>query len=172
MALPVETAVWPERLASLHREHYRSLVRLASLLLGDVGTSEEVVQDAFVRLQVRRSGPRDPERAAAYLRTAVINGARSQIRRRNVRERYLGRRTVAPWGPSAEAGALIGAEQQRVLAALECLPDRQREAIALRFYLDLSEADIAAAMKVTPGSVKTHIHRGLATLSELLEEQR
>jgi RNA polymerase sigma factor (sigma-70 family) len=98
--------------------------------------------------------------------------ARSQIRRRKVRERYLGRRTVAPWGPSAEAGALIGAEQQRVLAALECLPDRQREAIALRFYLDLSEADIAAAMKVTPGSVKTHIHRGLATLSELLEEQR
>jgi RNA polymerase sigma-70 factor (sigma-E family) len=159
-----------DALAVLHREHYRDLVRLASLLLGDRESSEEVVQDAFVRMQLRWGGLRDLDKAPAYARSAVLNGARSLLRKRKVRDRHAERRTVIGVAPSAESGALMTEEHQRVVAALRRLPDRQREALALRFYLDLSEADIAAAMGVSTGSVKTHVHRGLAALSQLLEE--
>jgi RNA polymerase sigma factor (sigma-70 family) len=77
-----------------------------------------------------------------------------------------------PDGAAADVGALASEEQARVLAALRRLPVRQREALVLRYYADLSEAEIAAAMGVSAGSVKTHAHRGLATLAELLGEDR
>ena len=80
-------------------------------------------------------------------------------------------RRSRPW-ISPETAALADADHERVVAALRRLPDRQREALALRFYLDLSEAEMASAMKVSPGSVKTHVHRGLAALARLLEEER
>src|SRR5215207_566207 len=83
-------------LAGLHREHYAALVRLASLVLGDVGLAEQVVQDAFVKLHLRWRGLRRLDRAPAYLRSAVLNGARSQLRHHKVRDRNLARRTVAP----------------------------------------------------------------------------
>jgi RNA polymerase sigma-70 factor (sigma-E family) len=157
-----------DTLADLHRRHYRDLVRLASLLLSDVPSSEEVVQDAFVRLQLRWGGLRDLDRAPAYLRSAVLNGARSQLRKRKVRDRHAERRTVQAVTASAEAGALASADHERVVAAMRQLPDRQREALALRFYLDLSEAEMAEAMGVSAGSVKTHVHRGLAALAGAL----
>jgi len=154
--------------ADLHRAEYRNLVRLARLLLDDVATSEEVVQDAFVALQLRRRGLRDPERAAAWLRSAVLNGARSQLRRRRVRERLLPR--PGPDGAPADRGALAADEHRRVVEALRGLPRRQQEALVLRFYLELSERETAEAMGVSAGSVKTHVHRGLAALTPLLEE--
>jgi RNA polymerase sigma-70 factor (sigma-E family) len=157
-------------LATLHREHYRSLVRLATLLLGDVGLSEQVVQDAFVRLQVRWGGLRRLDLAPAYLRSAVLNGARSQLRRQRVRERFNVRRTVVPLMVTPEAAAVADDDRERVVAALRRLSDRQREALALRYYLELSEDEIAAAMGISPGSVKTHVSRGLANLSDLLTE--
>lgn len=161
-----------DTLADLHRAHYRSLVRLAYLLLGDQGRSEEVVQDAFVKLQLRWGGLRQVDKAPAYLRSAVLNQARSALRHRKVVDRHDARRTVEPASLSPEAAALAGVDHERVVAALRLLPDRQREALALRFYLDLSEAEMAAAMKVSSGSVKTHVHRGLAALARLLEEER
>jgi RNA polymerase sigma-70 factor (sigma-E family) len=173
MVLPLRrsasTTVDP--LAELHREHYRSLVRLATLLLGDVGSSEEVVQDAFVRLHLKWGGLRDLDRAPAYLRSAVMNGARSLLRKRKVRDRHAERRAVISVAPSAESGAMADTERARIVDAMRHLPDRQREALALRYYLDLSEADTAAAMGVSAGSVKTHVHRGLAALSEVLGEE-
>ncbi len=153
---------------ALFRQEYVSLVRLASLLLGDRAASEEVVQDAFVRLQTGWSRIRDPQKAPAWLRSAVLNGARSTIRRRVVRRRGL--EPVPDVAPSAEAGALVADEHRRMVAALRRLPVRQREAVTLRFYLDLSEAATAEAMGVSNGSVKTHVHRGLAALQTLLEE--
>jgi RNA polymerase sigma-70 factor (sigma-E family) len=159
-----------DALATLHREHYRSLVRLGSLVLGDVGLAEQVVQDAFVKLQLRWGGLRRLDRAPAYLRSAVLNGARSQLRRQRVRDRHDARLTVAPWGATPETTALGQAEQDRIVTALRRLPDRQREALALRYYLDLPEGEIAAAMGVSAGSVKTHVHRGLASLAALLGE--
>jgi RNA polymerase sigma-70 factor (sigma-E family) len=157
-------------LAALHRDHYRSLVRLAAVLLGDVGRSEEVVQDAFVRLQTRLGGLRRVDAAPAYLRSAVLNGARSQLRRQHVRDRHAARPAAPTAAPSAEATALLDGEHDRVMHALRQLPERQREALALRYYLDLSEAEMAAAMGIAAGSVKTHLHRGLASLAGLLEE--
>ena len=158
-------------LADLHREHYASLVRLASLVLADVGLAEQVVQDAFVKLHLRWGGLRQLDRAPAYLRSCVLNGARSQLRRQKVRDRHDARRTVAPAAGTPEASAVAAAEHERVVAALRRLPERQREALALRYFLDLPEAEIAAAMGVSAGSVKTHVHRGLAALTQLLGEK-
>jgi RNA polymerase sigma-70 factor (sigma-E family) len=171
--LPGRTATTDDAITVLHREQYRSLVRLASLLLGDVGASEEVVQDAFVKLQLRWGGLRDISKAPAYLRSAVLNGARSRLRHKKVRERYDARRSAsAADAASAESGAMASEDHRRVVAALRRLPDRQREALALKFYLDLSEAEIADSMGCSTGSVKTHVHRGIATLTTLLEEDR
>lgn len=156
-------------LESVYREHYRSLVRLGSLLIDDVGTCEELVQDAFVK--VWRRGPvlRDPDRLPAYLRSAVLNGARSHLRRSVVARRHL----QAVPDPSDEPGpSPFTGEEARVLAALRSLPDRQREVLALRYYLDLSEAEIATTLGISAGSVKTHAHRGLATLADRLEDLR
>jgi RNA polymerase sigma-70 factor (sigma-E family) len=155
-------------LAGLHRDHYAALVRLASLVLGDVGLAEQVVQDAFVKLHMRWGGLRQLDRAPAYLRSAVLNGARSQLRHHKVRDRHDARRTVPPTVASPEHAALERAEHERVVVALRLLPERQREALALRYYLDLPEVEIAAAMGVSAGSVKTHLHRGLATLARSL----
>jgi len=155
-------------LAALHRDHYALLVRLASVVLGDPGLAEQIVQDAFVKLAVRRGGFRRIDNPPAYLRAMVLNGCRSHLRHRAVGDRYDARRTVAVAVPTPEAEALAQAEQDRMVAALRRLPERQREALVLRYYLDLPEAEIADAMRVSPGSVKTHLHRGLAALAHQL----
>jgi len=144
-------------LADLHRAEYRSLVRLAAVL-GDRAVAEEIVQDAFVRTHVAGARVRDP---LAYVRRAVINGARSSLRRRRVRER-------AAW---PEAGVALPEDHREVIDALRRLPRRQRECLVLRYYLDLSEADIAAALGISTGSVKQHSHRGLAALQIALKEE-
>jgi RNA polymerase sigma-70 factor (sigma-E family) len=159
-----------DALATLHRDHYASMVRLAVVVLGDLGLAEQVVQDAFVKLQVRWGGIRDIEAAPAYLRSAVLNGARSQLRRHKVRDRFARRRTVDPATTTPEASALVRDDQDRMVKALRQLSDRQREALTLRYYLDLPEAEIAATMGVSQGSVKTHLHRGLANLAAILDE--
>jgi RNA polymerase sigma-70 factor (sigma-E family) len=155
-------------LAAAYREHYRSLVRLASLLVEDVGRCEEIVQDAFVKVWRRPPDLSGEDRLPAYLRSAVLNGARSHLRHRGVERRHL--HAVAT--PAAAPDAHLPEDDARVLAALRSLPDRQREVLALRYYLDLSEAEIAATLDISPGSVKTHAHRGLATLAERLEDLR
>ena len=171
-ALPTPTAA--EAVAVLFRAQYLPLVRLASLLLGDRGAGEEVVQEAFVKLQLGWGRVRDPERAPAWLRSTVLNGARSRLRRRRVRSSL--RSLPAPATSSAapaETAVLAVEAHQRMITALRHLPLRQREALVLRFYLDLSEAETAAAMGLSAGSVKTHVHRGLAALrTELGEEDR
>jgi RNA polymerase sigma-70 factor (sigma-E family) len=155
--------------ASLFRSEYRGLVRMAALLLDEVGASEEVVQDAFVKLQSGWGRLRDPAKAPAWLRSAVLNGARSRLRHRQVSRRHL--QMVPPPAPSAEAGAMLGDEHRKMMAALRALPLRQREALVLKFYVNLPEADIATAMDVSPGTVKTHVHRGLAALQSTLGQE-
>lgn len=159
-------------LAALHRDNYRALVRLATVVVGDVGLAEQVVQDAFVRLALRWRGLRGLDNPAAYLQRSVLNGCRTLLRRHRVEERHGARRTVQAAITGPEPAALAGEEQARVMAALRRLPERQREALVLRFYLDLPEAEMAAAMGVSAGSVKTHVHRGLAGLAALLEDDR
>lgn len=156
----------------LFREHYRPLVRLASILVDDVGTCEELVQDAFVAVMRRSTVWADPACAPAYLRSAVLNGARSHLRKQQVRRRWLLRAPSPGHQPAADTRALLDAETDTMLAALRRLPARQREVLALRFYLELSEAEIADALGISPGSVKTHAHRGLAALAGHVGEDR
>lgn len=154
-------------LRDLYEEHRWSLVRLASLLLRDPVEAEEVVQDAFVQAHVSWDRLRDPTKALPYLRSAVLNGARSRLRHRRVVERFD---PGAPGvGPSPEAALEAGDDRRQLMAALRSLPDRQRECLVLRYYLDLSEAEIAATLGISAGSVKTHTHRGLAALAARME---
>jgi RNA polymerase sigma-70 factor (sigma-E family) len=159
-------------LADLHREHYRSLVKLASLLIDDRATCEEVVQDAFVAVFRSAARLRDESKLPAYLRSAVLNGARSQLRKRQVRTRL--RVVDAPISEvaSAESGALLADEQRAMIDALRTLPDRQRDVLVLRFYLDLPESAIAETLGIGPGTVKTHTRRGLDALARELESRR
>jgi RNA polymerase sigma-70 factor (sigma-E family) len=153
----------------LYLQHYRALVRLAAVLVRDTPTAEEVVQDAFVAMHDGWHRLKDTEKALAYLRQAVVNKSRSVLRHRMVVEKTL--QNAPPDMPSAEHGALVLLERSAVVAALLELPARQREAIVLRYYLDLSEAQIAAAMRITRGAVKSHTSRGMAALRAALEQE-
>ena len=156
-------------ITELYGAHYRSLVRLATLLVHDISTAEEVVQDSFVALHAGLHRLRDSEKTLSYLRAAVVNRSRSVLRHRVVVDRNAPK--PAPDMPSAEHGALTLIERSSVVAALRSLPDRQREVVVLRFYGDLSEAQIAAAMGITRGAVKSHSSRAMASLRSVLERE-
>ena len=153
----------------IYTQHYRALVRLAALLVRDTPTAEEVVQDAFVAMHGGWQRLRDTEKALAYLRQAVVNRSRSVLRHRTVVDKNL--QKAPPDMPSAEHGAMVLLERHAVVAALRQLPDRQREAIVLRYYADLSEAEIAAAMGISRGAVKSHTARGMSALRIALERE-
>jgi RNA polymerase sigma-70 factor (sigma-E family) len=158
-----------EAVTRLFAAHYRTLVRTASLLLADSGRAEEIVSDAYVALHAHWRRLRDTDKALAYLRAAVVNRSRSALRHRRVVERHLATTTLGPDAPSAEAGALDRIRHVAMIAALAELPARQREALVLRFYADLSEAEIAEAMGCSRGSVKSHTSRGVAALRARME---
>jgi RNA polymerase sigma-70 factor (sigma-E family) len=157
-----------QAIEQLYAAHWRQLVRLSVLLVRDVGTAEEIVQDAFVAAHGRWSRLRDPDRALAYLRQAVVNRSRSALRHRAVVERHVARERAAADAPSPDDGALASERREAVLDAMRALPQRQREVLALRYYLDLSEAEIAEALGISRGAVKSHASRGSAALRELL----
>src|ERR1700685_4516027 len=148
--------------------HDRALVRLAALLVRDTPTAEEVVQDSFVAMHGGWQRLRDAEKALAYLRQAVVNRSRSVLRHRTVIDKNL--QKAPPDMPSAEHGALVLLERSAVVAALRGLPDRQREALVLRYYADLSEAEIAPTMGISRGAVKSHTARGMSALRAALEQ--
>ncbi len=166
---PAPRGEWSMDLAviELYSMHYTALVRLAAMLVRDTPTAEEVVQDSFVAMHDGWDRLRDTEKALAYMRQAVVNRSRSVLRHRMVVEKN--QQKPPPDMPSAEHGALALVERSAVIAALRDLPERQREAIVLRYYADLSEAEIAAAMKISRGAVKSHTSRGMAALRLALE---
>ena len=157
------------QVTALFQAHATGLVRLAMLMLGDQGAAEDVVQDAFLGLYRRWAALRDPDRAVAYARSSVLNGCRDALRRRS---RKIPAALLEPDAESAEARTLLGEEHREVLAALRRLPSRQREAVVLRHCLGLPEAEVAAAMKVSRGTVKSTSHRGLAALAKILKEDQ
>jgi RNA polymerase sigma-70 factor (sigma-E family) len=168
VSLVTERPAWTadEALEQLYAAHWRQLVRLSVLLVRDVGTAEEVVQDAFVAVHARWSRLREPEKALAYLRQAVVNGSRSTLRHRAVVARHAAaERLVDAPDPTPASD-----RREAVLDAMRALPDRQREVLALRYYLDLTEADIADALGISRGAVKSHASRGAAALRALLQE--
>jgi RNA polymerase sigma-70 factor (sigma-E family) len=156
-----------DELAEAFRTHRAELVRLAAFILGDRGGGEDVVQDVFARMHQRGSTMNgDP---LPYLRSAVINGCRTTLRRRLVIRRHAEKQWACPPLTTEEA-ALLSEERRRVLVALAALPRRRREVLVLRFYLDLSEAEIADTLGISPGTVKSSAARGLAALARALKE--
>ncbi len=141
--------------AEFYRAEYLGMVRLAFGLVDTPEAAEEITQDAFAKVFERWSRLQNP---GGYLRTAVVNGARSELRKREVRRRIrLGR----PQGAAAE--------QDYLLDALERLPTRRKTALVLRYYGDLSEREIAEAMGIRPGTVKSLLSGGLAQLREVID---
>lgn len=167
--MPVVTDRRGEAVAALFDAHYAGLCRLATLLLDDPGQAEEAVQEAFLRTFVGWKRLRHPERAGAYLRAAVVNQCRSRGRRRVTEQR--GNRAV--WTDVTDDAGEPDVERTgdvlAVLEAVRSLPTRQREAVVLRYYADLSEAEVAQALGCSIGTVKSQLFKARATLSRLLE---
>ena len=156
----------PRTLEDLYREHRMRFVRLAMLLVDTPATAEDVVQEAFTGLHRHWSGLRDENAALGYLRTAVVNGSRSVLRRRRTARDYTPPHTAH--ARSAESSAMLSAEHQAVVSALGRLPRRQREVLVLRYYGGLSEAEIAEAAGISPGTVKSTASRGVHALSQII----
>ena len=161
-----------EAVSQLFAAHYTSLVRLAFLLVRNSGEAEEIVQDAYVALHGRWRRLAEPERALGYLRRSVVNAARSSHRHNAVADRHLATTAGAAQQVerSAEDHAMDSAIRAAVMEVLQGLPERQREVLVLRYYSDLSEADIAETLGISRGSVKTHASRGIRALRTLVED--
>ena len=157
----------PIDIHGLYTAHWRYLVRLAVLLVDDVASAEDVVQDAFVALHRRSGALRDPDAALGYLRASVVNLSRSVLRRRQVARKHL---KVAE--PEATAAAdhdvLVRDEHRAALAAVRALPRHQREVLILRYWSGLSEREIAQTLGISQGAVKSAASRGMATLQRVL----
>jgi len=163
--MTLEQAGVSGRLGELYLEHAPATARFAYLMTGDRALAEDLVQDAFARVIGRLGHLREASAFPAYLRRAVVNLAKNHYRRRSIEQAYLEREGARPsqhiTGPD-----LAAADAMR--RALLALPERQRAAIALRFYEDLSEEQIAAALECRPGTVRSLVSRGMATLREQL----
>jgi len=154
-----------EAITIAYSTHYHPLVRVAVLLLHDVDAAENVVQDAFVAMHREWRRLRDLDQALAYLRRSVLNRARSTVRGQKVVDPH--QLQPMPTGPSAQSG--ITSPHAALMDALRRLPGRQREAVVLRYYADLSEVEIAETMRVSRETVKTHIAHGMTALRHTLE---
>ncbi|WP_443033369.1 SigE family RNA polymerase sigma factor [Streptomyces sp. ACA25] len=154
-------------LTETYQAHYRSLLGLAALLLDDTASCEDVVQEAFIRVHSARSRVREPEKTLAYLRQTVVNLSRSTLRRR-----ILGIKLIPkpmPDAASAEEGAYEQLERAELIKAMRGLQRRQREVLVLRYFADMTEAEVARTLGISAGSVKAYGSRGIAALRVAME---
>lgn len=154
----------------LFRAHRLQMVRLARLLVDDRETAEDVAQDAFTALHRRWPALADEDAAIGYLRISVVNGARSVLRRRRTVRRNP--QPAADWltEEPADGRALLADEHREVMAALQRLPHRQREVIVLRYWSELTEAQIATTLGISIGAVKSSASRGRDSIAAALAE--
>jgi RNA polymerase sigma-70 factor (sigma-E family) len=150
----------------LFRARYLEMVRLAGLLGAD--DPEDIAQEAFTRLMNKEPDLGDAQAALPYLRAIVVNLTRNRHRHLRV-ARLRGPSAAGP--DSCEQSPIAYEDHQEVIAALAGLPSRRREAIVLRYWLDLPEREIAAAMGVSLGTVKSQLSRGLAALAHALQDR-
>lgn len=157
-----------DEFAGVFAAHHPEALRLAYLLTGDASRAEDVVADAFVKVWRRwQRGPVDHPRA--YIRRAVVNETNSRFRRLRLERREAEKRSGDDRGARAHDERLADADE--LFAALRSLSERQRTAIVLRYYADLSEADTAAAMGCSIGTVKSSVSRGLGRMRALVGER-
>jgi RNA polymerase sigma-70 factor (sigma-E family) len=160
--VPVESAA---RFADVYAEHHDRLVRVAFLLTGSATAAEDVTQEAFAKLHERFVRIHNP---GGWLRTVVVNGARNEIRRQRARRRLVERISGTTTDRGVTTAGLGSTATPELIGSLQRLPSRQRAVVVLRFYEDMTEADIAAALNVRLGTVKSSLHRALAALREQL----
>ena len=155
-------------LAELYRTHHLQMVRLARLLVDDTASAEDVVQEAFLGMHRNRRALRDSRAAVGYLRQAVVNQSRSMLRRRRTVRAHL--KVAEPeLAPPADTDVILAEEHQEVLRAVDQLPPRQREVLVLRYWSDMSEAEIADALGISKGTVKSQASRAMATLTKIMQ---
>lgn len=164
MAEEVATSAERGRLEMLYAAHAPGAARLAYLLTGDRALAEDLVQEAFVRMFGRFRDLRQPEAFGAYLRKTVVNLSRAHLRRRGVERSYLEKESR-----TASAHAELAGHDE-MWDALKTLRPRQRAAIVLRYYEDLSEAQTADVLGCAVGTVKSLVSRGLDQLRAGLSE--
>jgi RNA polymerase sigma-70 factor (sigma-E family) len=152
---------------SLYRIHYRSLVRLATLLVGDIATAEEIVQDSFIAVHAAWRRLRDGDRALSYLRQSVVNRSRSVPRHRMTVNRAAP--NPMPGMPGTEQAEIAQLEHSPLVLALRTLPPRQREALVLHYYAGLPEDQIASAMGISRGAVRSHTAQAVVSLRAVLD---
>lgn len=158
-----------EGVERLFRAYRLTMVRLAILLVDDRESAEDVVQEAFAGLHRRWATLASDAVAVAYLRTSVVNGARSMLRRRRTSRRFTPHPLDWTTADAADASVLLAEEHREVLAALKRLPARQREVIVLRYWSELTEPQIAEALGISVGSVKSAASRGRDAIAAILE---
>jgi RNA polymerase sigma-70 factor (sigma-E family) len=170
-----EAAALPDRgdvitaVTDLFRQHHLELVRLALVMVGDLATAEDVVQDAFERLHRGWHRLRQPSSGLTYVRSSVVNGCRSVHRRAAVARKHGPRLAVLPDSSAADAAADAD-DRSEIVTALRRLPRRQREVLVLRYYADLEVAEIARTLRISPSAVRAFKSRGLAALARELRE--
>jgi RNA polymerase sigma-70 factor (sigma-E family) len=167
---PADVDLAARTVAAVFREHHGELVRLALLMVGDLATAEDVVQDVYASLHKRWSRVAADDAPLPYVRACVLNGCRSVLRRRGLARRAGALHQAVEHDASAESEVILSEDRRAVLAALARLPRRRREVLVLRYYLGLSEAEIAAVLGISPGTVKSTAARGLAALARDLGE--
>lgn len=163
-------------MTELYQAHAVGLIKFGVIMLGDRTAAEDVVQDAFFGLYRNWGRLSDPVKALAYVRASVLNGCRAALRQRIRRDRLdkaaaADAVAAAESAESAESAVLVAEEHREVLAAVRRLPDRQREALVLRFYLGVSEEETARAMGTSRGTVKSSTSRALMALGRMLKEE-
>ncbi|MFF1557838.1 SigE family RNA polymerase sigma factor [Streptomyces sp. NPDC058279] len=156
-----------DHLTETYQVHYRSLLGLAALLLDDTASCEDVVQEAFIRVHSARNRVRDRDKTLAYLRQTVVNLSRSALRRRILGLKLLSK--PMPDMASAEEGAYDRLERDDLIKAMRGLQRRQREVLVLRYFADMTEAQVAETLGVSLGSVKAYGSRGIAALRVAME---
>ena len=164
----------PLELAALFDAEARSLVRLARFFVDDRDAAEDLVQEAFLRLQRSAHGPDGLTKAPAYLRSVVLNLARDHNRRglMSLRHQLPRGREVDVEVDPVERDVLRNEGQRAVLDAVRALPKRQRDCVVLRYYESFGIDQIAQTLRLSPNSVKTHLRRGLDSLEHKLEQSR
>jgi RNA polymerase sigma factor (sigma-70 family) len=156
---------------ALFRDEAAGLVRLGYCLVGDRDLAEDAVQEAFIGLYRNWNQVRDRASLRSYLRAAVINQCRT-AQRRLVRARVLRERLSRGLAGSPDGDAVASDDALRVFALVKRLPQRQREVVVCRYYLDLSEAQTAALLELEVGTVKRHGHRAIGRLQREMEAGR
>jgi RNA polymerase sigma-70 factor (sigma-E family) len=166
----VDTDTREAAMRTLYERSHGDMVRFAAFLCGDADAAEDIAQEAFVQVFRSWDNITDHDRLDAYLRVTVVNNVRGRHRRQTTADANPVPHLTAV--ASAEDDALGRVGRDVVLAAVADLPLKQRASVVMRYWMRMTESEIAADLNISVGSVRTHIKRGTKTLEQRLGRLR